>query len=111
MSDPDRDTPGPDTTLPPDLRFLKFLVTTLTVVMILGLVAIVALLVIRLGPAPAPVLPVLPENIALPAGDMVQALTLARDWVVVVTDSGEVLLFDRSTGALRQRVIPGEAPE
>ncbi|HHX89647.1 MAG TPA: hypothetical protein GX700_07725, partial [Paracoccus sp.] len=42
---PDPPPPGP---LPPDLRFLKLLVTTLAGVMILGLVTIVALLVIRL---------------------------------------------------------------
>ncbi|MCC5989709.1 MAG: hypothetical protein JJT95_18730 [Pararhodobacter sp.] len=89
---------------PPELRFLKLLVTLLTGVMIVGLVTIVALLVIRLAPAPAPTLPALPENIALPDGVQMQALTIARDWVVVVSDEGEVLLYDRRSGQLRQRV-------
>ncbi len=88
------------------MRFLKRLVTTLTVVMIAGLVTIVALLVIRLGSPPAP-LPALPENIALPEGARVAAVTLARDWVVVVTEAGEILLYDRATGgAPVQRVTP-----
>ena len=94
----DPDNPPP----PPELRFLKLLVTTLTGVMIVGLVTIVALLVIRLGPAPA--LPALPENIALPDGVQMQALTIARDWVVVVSEDGEVLLYERRSGELRQRV-------
>ncbi len=89
------------------MRFLKTLVTVLTGVMIAGLLTIVALLVIRLGPAPAPpAFPVLPEGIALPEGETMQALTIARDWVVVVTEAGAVLLYDRESGALRQRVVP-----
>jgi hypothetical protein len=85
-----------------DLRFLKALVTTLTGVMIVGLVVIVGLLVIRLS-APATTLS-LPAHIALPEGATLQAVTLARDWVVVVTDAGEILLFDRATGDLQNRV-------
>ena len=94
----DPDNPPP----PPELRFLKLLVTTLTGVMIVGLVTIVVLLVIRLGPAPA--LPDLPEAIVLPEGVEMQALTIARDWVVVVSEDGEVLLFERRSGELRRRV-------
>ena len=60
---------------------------------------------VRLGAAPA-TMPALPENIALPAGAQVAAVTIARDWVVVVTEAGAVLLYDRESGALRQRVVP-----
>ena len=35
----------------------------------------------------------------------IQDGTFARNWIVVVTDAGEVLLYDRS-GALRDRVQP-----
>ena len=100
MNGMDPDNPPP----PPELRFLKLLVTVLTGVMIVGLVTIVALLVIRLGLSSAPVLPELPDGIVLPAGVTMQALTIARDWVVVVSESGEVLLYDRRSGDLRQRV-------
>jgi hypothetical protein len=80
------------------------LVTVLTAVMILGVVAIVALLVIRLQ-APAPATPPLPEALALPEGATARAVTQGTDWVAVVTDADEILIFDRGTGALRQRVV------
>ena len=86
----------------PELRLLKTLVTGLALVMGLGMIAIVALLWFRLG---QPVLPQLPESIALPDGATAQAVTFARDWIVVVTDAGEVLLYDRA-GALKDRIQP-----
>lgn len=86
-----------------NLRFLRLLVTVLTAVMILGLVTVVALLVIRLQ-APAPAALPLPETIALPEGTRATAFTQGRDWYAVVTEGDEILIFDRTTGALRQRV-------
>jgi hypothetical protein len=79
------------------------LVTILTAVMILGVVAIVALLVIRLQP-PAPASLPMPETIVLPEGATARAVTQGTDWYAVVTDADEILIFDRATGALRQRV-------
>lgn len=90
----------------PELRLLKALVTGLALVMGLGMVAIVALLWLRLG---QPMLPDLPAAIALPEGAAPAAVTFARDWTVVVTEGGEVLLYDRS-GALRGQVTPDQAP-
>lgn len=89
------------------LRWLKRLVTGLAVVMGVGILAIALVLWVRLGPGAAPqgAIPALPARIALPEGVRAQAVTFARDWTVVVTDSGEVLLYDRD-GALRQRVAP-----
>ncbi len=92
----------PPDPLPPDLRWLKRLVIVLTLVMIIGLILILGLLVTRLGLAPAPV--ALPESVTLPEGARAEAVTLARDWVLVVTDGDEVLLYDRGTGALRHRM-------
>lgn len=86
----------------PELRMLRWLVTGLAAVMGLGMIAIVALLWLRLS---QPVLPDLPAGIVLPAGARPAAVTFARDWIVVVTDAGEVLLYDRG-GALRDRVQP-----
>ncbi len=86
----------------PELRLLKALVTGLALVMGLGMIALVALLWLRLG---QPVLPDLPDSIALPDGARAEAVTFARNWIVVVTDAGEVLLYDRA-GALRDRVQP-----
>ncbi|HHX88881.1 MAG TPA: hypothetical protein GX700_03765 [Paracoccus sp.] len=86
--------------MPPDLRFLKLLVTTLAGVMILGLVTIVALLVIRLTAAPAPL--ALPEGILLPEGSTPKAVTLATQAVIVVSET-EILFFNRTTGDLERR--------
>ena len=84
------------------LRWLRILVTSLAVVMGVGVLAIAGLLWLRLSEAP---LPELPEQIALPEGAAPAAVTFARDWVVVVTETGEVLLYDQQ-GRLRDRVQP-----
>ena len=84
----------------PELRWLRMLVTVLAGAMVLGVTAIAAILWLRLSEPP---LPALPANIALPAGTSPAAVTFARDWTVVVTDGGEILLFARD-GSLRRRV-------
>lgn len=103
---PDRGSPADTGITPPEdipqLRFLRTLVTGLAVVMGAGMIAIVILLYLRLS---APVLPELPENIALPEGAEPAALTFARDVIIVVTEAGEVLVYDRA-GALRQTLRP-----
>ncbi|MDE4176461.1 DUF6476 family protein [Phaeobacter sp. PT47_59] len=85
---------------PPQLKFLRRLVTTLTVVMIGGLVVVIALLVIRLSADP--VIPGLPEHIALPEGAEPQAVTFGDGWVALVTTDNRILVFDAKSGALRQ---------
>ena len=87
----------------PELAWLRRLVTGLALVMGLGVAAVAAILWVRLS---SPPLPELPPGLSLPQGASAAAITFARDWTVVVTDAGEVLLYDR-TGALRQRVVPG----
>lgn len=84
------------------LRWLRLLVTGLAVVMGVGVLAIVALLWLRLSQAP---LPQLPDTISLPGDARPAAVTFARDWIVVVTEAGEVLLYD-SQGRLKDRVAP-----
>ena len=90
----------------PDLRFIKALVTVLTIVMIGGVLAVTTLLVIRLR---APSVP-LPSEIALPDGARATALTQGDEWYAVVTDADEILIFDRLTGEIRQRVAIETAP-
>ncbi len=100
MSEPE-DDPGP----PPDLRFLKWLVTVLTAVMIIGIVTIAGLLVFRLGIAPQPAPPALPDSLTLPEGTQAEAVTFGGDWIAVVSGDGtELLIFDRAEGTLRQRI-------
>jgi hypothetical protein len=92
---------------PPELRFLKLLTGALALTMIAGIAAIVLLLALRLPGQPAPL--ALPKGLELPAGARPEALSFGRDWVVVLTDAGEALVYDRATGALRRRVALGGA--
>ena len=95
--------------MPPDLVFLKRLVTVLTVTMILGLIIVIGLLVTRLSQIKAPPAPLLPSAITLPAGVTARAVTMGQGWIAVVTDKDEILILDATTGALRQRlqITPG----
>ena len=102
MSDRLPEPPPPPEAIP-HLRYLRCLVSALAIVMALGIAAIVALLWFRLAPG---AVPVLPPALTLPEGAVAEAVTVARDWTVVVTRSGEVLVYDRA-GTLRQRVMPG----
>lgn len=98
------DTPETDeTALPPDLRFLKGLVTVLTAIMILGVLAIVALLVIRLN-ADTQALLVHPELFALPEGAATLSYSLVGDSVVIVTDDEMIRVFDAINHELVQEM-------
>ena len=90
------------------LRLLKALVTVLMVVMIVGFIVLIALLVTRFPARTAA--PALPDSIALPDGTRATAFTQATDWYAVVTEDDRILIFDRSSGALRQ-VVEIEAAE
>ncbi len=93
----------PDTQIEPaNLRFLRRLVTVLTAVMICGLLVIIGLFVTRLGTATAPL--ALPDTITLPDGTTAQAFTQGRDWYAVVTQTDDILIYDRMTGTLRQSI-------
>jgi hypothetical protein len=87
---------------PPELRFLKLLVAALAATMIAGILAIVTLLALRLPGQPPPL--ALPEGLTLPPGARAEALSFGRDWVVVLTEDGAALVYDRATGDLRNRV-------
>ena len=75
------------------------MVTGLALAMGVGILSLVAILWLRLAQPP---LPVLPEGVVLPAGARAAAVTFARDWTVVVTEAGEVLVYDRA-GRLKDR--------
>lgn len=75
--------------LPPDLRFLKTLVTVLTGVMIVGVIAIVALLVTRLPGAVV----TLPQQLEIPDGVRVVAVTQAPAYWLATTEDNRVLIF------------------
>ncbi len=83
------------------LKYLKALVTVLTVTMVAGFLAIVTLFVMRFGEMARIELP---DEIVLPEGARATAFTRGDDWFAVVTDVGEILIYSRVTGNLRQRV-------
>jgi hypothetical protein len=90
---------------PQNLKFLRRLVTVLTATMIAGIATIVVLMFIRLtAETPAQTAPDLPDRITLPDGQTATAVTAGAGWYAVVTDKQEILVFDRATGELRQRV-------
>lgn len=96
------DEPLPE---PENLRFLRILVTVLTATMILGITTIVVLLFIRFSQeTPAQTAPILPQNVTLPEGESATAVTFGPGWYAVVTDKNDILIFDQTTGTLRQRV-------
>ncbi|SFK53807.1 DUF6476 family protein [Shimia haliotis] len=94
-------TDAPDPIEPANLKFLRLLVTGLTTVMIVGLVTVVALIVMRFRDDG----PILPEEIVLPDGVAVQAVTTGDGWYALVTKDDRILIYDRITGALRQEVV------
>ncbi|GAA6201673.1 DUF6476 family protein [Aquicoccus sp. SU-CL01552] len=94
---PQSDDAAPE---PGPLRLLRLLVTTLTVVMIVGVVVVVGLLVTRLTDDTPP----LPDTITLPGGAKAQAVTMGPGWYAVVTTDQRILIFDATSGDLRQTV-------
>jgi hypothetical protein len=90
----------PDSGEAANLRFLRILVTVLTATMIAGLLVLIVLFVTRFPDQVTP----LPDSITLPAGETATAFTQSRSWYAVVTADEEILIFDRETGTLRQRI-------
>ena len=100
MSDP---TDAPDPTLPPSLRFLKWLVIVLTLTMIGGVITVVGLLVTRMPQTFSAPAPSLPDGFTLPEGATPEAVTFGTGWIAVVTTDDRILIFGRD-GLLRQEV-------
>lgn len=84
------------------LRFLRLLVTGLTGTMLLGLIVLIWLFVTRF-PNPVPVL-TLPDSIALPDGTRATAFTRGADWIAIVTQDDQILIFDASGQILQQKI-------
>ncbi len=80
------------------MRLLRRMVMLLTAVMIGGVLVTFALIVIRLSDRT----PTLPDQIELPDGAKAQAVTIGNNWFAVVTDDNRILIFDKTTGSLRQ---------
>ncbi len=76
------------------------MVMLLTAVMIGGVLLTFALIVIRLSDRT----PTLPDQIELPDGARAEALTIGSNWYVIVTNDNRILIFDKTTGNLRQEI-------
>lgn len=87
------ETSGVGGDLPPQLRWLKRLVTVLTVTMIGGVLAISALLVIRLNAQSTPVV-IAPGDFVLPEGVGLVGLSVIDGRVIVVGDDAVIRVFD-----------------
>lgn len=92
-----------DGPLPPNLRFLRVLVTVLTAVMILGVITIVALLVIRLGDTARPIL-VHPEEFTIPEGVNTVGYSIHDGLVIIVGEDSVIRVFEASTRELVQEI-------
>ncbi len=84
--------------LPPDLRFLKTLVTILTGVMIVGLITVVGLLVTRLPGAAV----TLPEALEIPEDAEIVAVTQAPSYWLATTTDDRLLVFAPDGGFRRE---------
>ncbi len=87
------------------MKWLKILVAVLTVTLIIGFLTIVGMFVYRfnsIGDSTA--LSPLPNQINLPQGTEVDAFTQAEDWYLILTSENELLIYDRQTNELTQKV-------
>lgn len=84
------------------VKYLRVLVTALSLTMIVGVVIMIALIVIRFREDRTA--PALPATITLPQGASAIAFTQAPDWYAVVTDANQILIYERTSGALVQTV-------
>lgn len=99
--------PEDDFVEPPNIRFLRRLVTTLTAVMILGLIVVIGLLVIRISDDTRPEL-VFPETLPLEPGVQLVGWSQTDAHIIAVTDDGRVLVFDLGTRELQQELVFAE---
>lgn len=83
------------------MRALQWMVIGLLACMIFGVITVVGVVVTRF---PSPQTPPMVENLVLPQGAKIEAVTQGRDWVAIVTQDQRILIYDRVTGALRQQV-------
>ncbi len=69
--------------------------------MIAGFITIVALFVMRFSDMQSVEVP---DEITLPDGARASAFTRGEGWFAIVTDDDEILIYNRVTGNLRQRI-------
>ncbi|GAB5448235.1 DUF6476 family protein [Gymnodinialimonas sp.] len=98
------DIPEGDGPLPPNLRFLRVLVTVLTGVMILGVLTVILLLVIRLNDVRGPVL-VHPDVFEIPPGVGTVGYSVINGYTVIIGDDGIIRVFASDTQDLVEEMM------
>ncbi len=79
----------------------------MTLVFTLGFIAVVIVIVIRFA-SPATPPPEIPQNMEIPAGETVGAVTLGKNWAAIVTrnpDGIEQIYIFNLDGSLRQSMV------
>ena len=76
----------------------------MTITFIAGFVIIVGLFIAKFDAISVPPTQTFPGQIALPDGTAAQSFTATDRWYAVVTENSEILIFDRVTHTLIQRV-------
>ena len=109
MSDPAPPDIAYQASLPPSLRFLKWLVIILTLTMIGGVITVVGLIVTRMPQAFSAVAPKVPADLQLPVGTEAAAVTFGTGWIAVVTTDNRIQIYNLD-GKLRQEVQLSPAP-
>ena len=69
--------------------------------MIVGLIVLIGLIVMRFSAEGSVAIP---DELAIPEGAAVVSFTRGPDWVAVVTDQNQILIYGARSGNLRQTV-------
>ena len=94
---------------PKNLKFLRLLVIVLTITMICGIITLVLVIVIKMpnyNNTESMQLPAmqLPAEIILPDNMKVETFSIGSNHYLIVTKNDEVLIYDRRTNILEQRI-------
>ena len=95
------DNPAPQPVDPALVKYLRLLVTILTGTMVVGFIVIVVLFVTKFSDAFGPELP---DEIILPSGAEATAFTRGENWYAIVTKDNRILIYDATSGEIRQTV-------
>jgi hypothetical protein len=94
----------PELIEPKNLKFLRLLVIVLTITMICGIITLVLMIVIKMPNYNNTFSIQLPEEIILPDNMKVETFSIGSNHYLIVTKNDEVLIYDRKTNILKQRL-------
>lgn len=75
--------------------------------MIGGVITVVGLIVTRMPQAFVNATPMLPDNLTLPEGTQLEAVTFGKNWIAVVTSDDRLLIYEKSGTLVREiEILP-----